>query len=105
VAIFIGQLWLLVRGGQTIGKKFMKIYIMRSNGNIPNFGWIILREFAIPVVVGACGYSGHNDPTLVGQVFQAFIGLIGLIDILFIFGPSRRCLHDFIAGTHVVKAE
>jgi uncharacterized RDD family membrane protein YckC len=27
-----------------------------------------------------------------------------LVDGLFIFGESRRCVHDFIAGTVVVKA-
>jgi len=27
-----------------------------------------------------------------------------LIDVLFIFGPSRRCVHDLVADTTVVKA-
>ena len=31
--------------------------------------------------------------------------LINLVDILFIFGKERRCLHDRIAGTFVIKAK
>ncbi len=29
--------------------------------------------------------------------------LINLVNVLFIFGKERRCLHDRIAGTVVVK--
>ena len=32
-------------------------------------------------------------------------GLFGLVDILFIFGSERRCIHDLIAQTKVVVAE
>jgi len=39
---------------------------------------------------------------LVSQVPQVG-GLIGLVDILFIFGKERRCLHDLLAGTRVVN--
>jgi uncharacterized RDD family membrane protein YckC len=103
-AIFIGQLWLLVTQGQTIGKRFLGIYIMRSDGSIPNVGWLLLREFAIPGAVALFRWAGHNDPTFVGQVFQSMLGLLCLVDILFIFSPTRRCLHDLVAGTHVVVA-
>jgi uncharacterized RDD family membrane protein YckC len=101
-AIFIGQLWLLVTQGQTIGKKFLGIYIMRSDGSIPNVGWLLIREFAIPGGVALFHWAGRNDPSLLGQVFQAMLGLLCLVDVLFIFGPTRRCLHDLAAGTHVV---
>ena len=32
------------------------------------------------------------------------IPLYGIIDVLFIFGESRQCLHDKIADTIVIKA-
>jgi uncharacterized RDD family membrane protein YckC len=102
VAIFIGQLWLLVTRGQTIGKKYMQIYIMRSDGELPNVGWLLVREFAIPAAVALFRYAGHNDPSPIGQVFQVLLCFVWLIDCLFIFGPTRRCLHDLAAGTHVV---
>jgi uncharacterized RDD family membrane protein YckC len=102
VAILVWQVWLLVTRGQTIGKQFMGIYIMRNDGDIPNFGWIVVREFAIPAAVGIFHYAGHNDPNPIGQVFQTLLYFVWLIDILFIFGRTRRCLHDRVAGTHVV---
>ena len=105
VALFIAQLWLLVTRGQTIGKQLMHIYIMRSDGDIPNVGWLLLREFAIPAFAGIFRYVGRNDPSPFGQAFQVLVCLLWLIDSLFIFGPTRRCLHDWVAGTHVVRAD
>lgn len=102
-AILIGQIWMLVTRGQTIGKKALKIYIMKSDGDIPNVGWLLIREFAIPVAVGILRYVGHNDPSVVGQALQGVFSLMWIIDSLFIFGPTRRCLHDYLAGTHVVQ--
>ena len=34
----------------------------------------------------------------------ALVPFYGIIDALFIFGEARRCLHDHIADTIVVKA-
>lgn len=104
LGILIGQVWLLVTRGQTIGKKAMGIYIMRADGGIPHPGWLLARELAIPAAVGFLQYVGHNDPSPVGRAIQFVLGFAWLIDSLFIFSPTRRCLHDHIAGTHVVKA-
>lgn len=103
LAILVGQIWLLVTRGQTLGKQFLKIYIMRTNGGIPNVGWLLIREFALPAAVAIFRYAGHNDPSPIGQAFQVVIGFTWLIDSLMIFGSTRRCLHDHIAGTHVVN--
>jgi hypothetical protein len=32
------------------------------------------------------------------------IPLYAIIDVLFIFGNARRCVHDYIADTIVIKA-
>lgn len=103
IAILIGQIWLLVTRGQTLGKRAMDIYIIRTEGGIPNPGWLLVREFSIPAAVGILQYAGRNDPSPIGQVVQFLLLFSGLIDVLFIFGPTRRCLHDYLAGTHVVK--
>jgi len=67
-----------------------RIKIVMNNGDgQPGFvhAWL-LRAF-LPGVIEAVPYVG---------------GLFGLIDILFIFGDERRCIHDLMAGTKVVEA-
>ena len=104
LGILIAQIWLLVARAQTIGKKAMDIYIMRTDGAIPHIGWLLVREFSIPVVVLLLQYMARVNHDFAGLVFGVVASLLWLIDALFIFGPTRRCLHDYIAGTHVVKA-
>ena len=41
--------------------------------------------------------------TIVAQL-PVIGAILGLVNILFIFGPEKRCLHDYIAGTRVIKA-
>jgi uncharacterized RDD family membrane protein YckC len=103
LAMLVADLYLLVTRGQTLGKLAMGIYIMRADGNIPNVGWLLVREAAIPAGVAVLRYFGHNDPSPVGQALQVLLVFAWVIDSLFIFGHTRRCLHDFVAGTHVVK--
>jgi uncharacterized RDD family membrane protein YckC len=85
----IAWVWLTIlfvaRNGQTIAKKIVGIKVVRSDGSPASLGRIFwLRN----VVNGLLG----------------IIPFYGLIDILFIFGMQRQCLHDKIADTIVVKA-
>ena len=85
LGVMIVQGGFLVARGQTIGKKAVNIQIVRrkdgQNGGFVNN--VLLRT----VVNG----------------FITLIPLYLLIDILFIFSDTKRCLHDRIAGTIVVK--
>jgi uncharacterized RDD family membrane protein YckC len=85
----ITWIWLTVlfvrRNGQTIAKKLLGIKVVRSDGSRASFG----RIFWLRNVVN----------TLIG-----IVPLYGVIDILFVFGDTRRCLHDHIADTIVVVA-
>lgn len=75
----------VVANGQSIGKKMVHIKVVRSDGSRASFGRIFwLRN----VVNGLLG----------------FIPLYGFVELLFIFGTSRQCLHDRIADTIVIKA-
>jgi uncharacterized RDD family membrane protein YckC len=81
--------WLLARNGQTIGKKLVGIRVALLDGGVPPFASLILKRY-LPI-------------WLVVQIpFAGF--LCNLANILFIFRSDRRCLHDLIAGTRVVKA-
>ncbi len=104
LGILTAQIWLLVTRAQTIGKKAMGIHIMRTDGSIPHIGWLLVREFAIPILVGLLQYMASVHHDLAGLFFGTAGSFLWLVDALFIFGPTRRCLHDYLAGTHVVKA-
>ena len=90
---FLG--FLLVHGyflktnGQTVGKKVLGIRIADLDGKLPPLAKIIgLRYLPIQVVAVV---------PILGSIYP-------LVDVLFIFREDRRCIHDLIAGTKVVKA-
>lgn len=79
---------LLVKHGQTVGKKLCGIRIVRQDGGHPTL-WDSFGKRHVPVMV-------------VSQI--PFIGgLLSIVDACFIFRENRRCLHDEIAGTMVVR--
>jgi uncharacterized RDD family membrane protein YckC len=75
--------------GQTIGKRWVGIKVVRSDGSRATLGRIFwLRNFINMLAA-----------------FVPFVGrFYGLADVLFIFGGKMQCLHDKIADTIVVKA-
>ncbi len=82
--------YFLKTGGQTIGKKLSGIRIVDLRGNVPSLSTLILARF-LPICLAA---------------MIPFAGpFLCLFDLLFIFRKDRRCLHDLIAGTQVVKNE
>jgi uncharacterized RDD family membrane protein YckC len=73
------------QNGQTIGKKLVGIKVVRTDGAPATLGRIFwLRNLVNGLI--------------------CVIPFYGLLDLLFIFGESRQCLHDKIADTIVVKA-
>lgn len=86
---FIVWCWLTVmfvyRNGQTIAKKIVGIKVVRSDGSPISLSRIFWLRNVVNALLGV-------------------IPLYGLIDILFIFGESRQCLHDKLADTVVVVA-
>ncbi|OYT86356.1 MAG: transporter [Burkholderiales bacterium PBB6] len=89
VASLLLQGWLLHTRSQTIGKVVLGLRIVKVDGSRAHLG----RTFGLRV----CVMTALTMIPVAGQI-------IGLIDALMIFGKSRRCLHDLIAGTVVVKA-
>jgi uncharacterized RDD family membrane protein YckC len=85
VGIPIIQVALLARDGQTIGKKVVDIRIVSvETGQNAGFGSNVAMRAWVNFLLG-------------------IIPLYGLVDILFIFRDDQRCIHDLIAGTHVVE--
>jgi uncharacterized RDD family membrane protein YckC len=86
---FIAWCWLTIkyvkRNGQTIAKKLLAVKVVRSDGSAVSLG----RVFWLRNIVNG---------------LISIVPLYGLVDVLFIFGESRQCLHDKLADTVVVKA-
>jgi uncharacterized RDD family membrane protein YckC len=78
----------LLASGQTIGKKAMEIRIVDLEGNVPVLNTLLAR-YAVYFLPGLIPVAG---------------GIFSLVNILFIFGAEKRCLHDQVAKTKVVKA-
>jgi uncharacterized RDD family membrane protein YckC len=79
------QLSMLIRQGQTLGKKSMNIRIVNySDGQVPSAGRLLGMRYFVN--------------SLLGQ-----IPLYSVLDVLLIFGSEKRCIHDYLAGTKVVE--
>lgn len=82
-------LW-LHRYGQTVGKRVLRIRIVRSDGGRCGLGRIFALRYLPMMVLGLIPVVGF---------------LVTLTDWLLIFRDSRKCLHDQFADTIVVKTE
>jgi len=100
LAIVITQIVLLVRNGQTIGKKALGIRMITSTGETPSL-WRVFFLRWLPFMVLAAVIEVVVE---MGARVKGSGNIIHLVDVLFIFQPTRRCLHDLVADTHVVKA-
>jgi uncharacterized RDD family membrane protein YckC len=89
LVLLVVQVWLLTTRGQTIGKRIMKIRIVRFRDGAP-------PGFVHAVLLRACVTSFLSIIPVFGPCFA-------LADVLFIFAPGRRCIHDLIADTKVVS--
>jgi uncharacterized RDD family membrane protein YckC len=81
--------YLLHKYGQTIGKRLVGTRIVSATDNqIVSLGKVFGLRFVPIQLVSVIPIIGTFLP---------------LIDVLFIFREDRRCLHDLIAGTKVIK--
>ncbi len=88
-ALTVYQWYLTATTGQTLGKSWVGIRIVRNDGTPVNFAsGVILRSWLVQFIATV---------PLVGTLFA-------VVNVLCIFNEERRCLHDYIAGTKVVTA-
>jgi len=90
IGILILNLVYLYRSGQTIGKKVLKIKIIRTDYTRAGLARIIFLRYLVMGLLGSIPSIG-------------FITTIA--DYLMIFGKARRCIHDHVADTIVVKVK
>ncbi|NJR43758.1 MAG: RDD family protein [Akkermansiaceae bacterium] len=88
-ALFIAIQWTsLIQTGQTIGKKVVKTRIVTMDGRKPSIQDLLVKKYGFMNAVGLIPVVG---------------ALISLLQVCLIFKRDRRCLHDTIAGTQVMK--
>jgi uncharacterized RDD family membrane protein YckC len=75
----------LAQYGQSIGKRMRHIRVVRTDGSPASMARILLLRNFVPAIIGS------------------FCGLFGIVDALTIFGEERRCIHDLLADTKVVR--
>lgn len=86
ISIGVVQAYYLTTQGQTIGKKWLKIRIVDAETHkVGGFVKNVLLRSVLNFVL-------------------SLVPLYGLVDVLFIFREDRRCVHDLIAGTIVIRA-
>jgi uncharacterized RDD family membrane protein YckC len=86
VALYVFQAYRVSTTGQTLGKKWLGIRIVKLDGTPVDF------------------VSGVLMRSIVPWLFGLICGIFSLADPLYIFGEERRCIHDHIARTKVVTA-
>ena len=89
LAGFVVWTWLTLKQmgatGQSHAKKYFNIKVVMSDGAAASLSTLIWKRNFLTWVLG-------------------IIPLYGLIEVLFIFGEKRQCLHDRMADTIVVVA-
>jgi uncharacterized RDD family membrane protein YckC len=81
--------YFLVSSGQTIGKKLLKIRVVRDGDTeVPDLTTTYFKRIFITQALSLIPILG---------------GLYALVDALMIFSADQKCLHDQIAGTRVIK--
>jgi len=93
----IWQICWMTKYGQSIGKRLLKIRVIRTNGDNPGFIHnILLREIVYGFIA-----------SIISMMTLGFGSLIFLFIPCMVFATSwhRRTLQDFLAGTIVVKVK
>ena len=93
----VWQICWMTKYGQSIGKRLLKIRVIRTNGDNPGFaGNVLVREIVYNVIA--------NFITVLTLGF-GFIILLFVPFMVFNTNLHRRTLQDFLAGTIVVKVK
>ena len=96
--LLVVQVWMLSKRGQSIGKRLLKIKIVRfADHTAPGIihAWL-LREVPMTAIGIFLGFLPFIGPFLIRPAFH-------LTDWCMIFRNDQRCLHDLMAGTKVVR--
>jgi uncharacterized RDD family membrane protein YckC len=93
MALIVVTIVLVYRNAQTIGKKLVGIKVARTDGSRASLARIFWLRNVVNSIVG-----------MMLLIVPLVGGFYSLVDSLMIFGEQRRCCHDYIADTIVIRA-
>ena len=118
---FVINGYLLFTRAQTVGKWMLGLHIVDSEtGHRPALEKLILYRYVVFILLANLVSWFYIPDTVVsatlpviGQItlegipwpFPGTLLWVPVVDAAFIFGASRRCLHDRLAGTIVVRKQ
>jgi uncharacterized RDD family membrane protein YckC len=116
LAISVYQWYLIAKQGQSIGKRWQGIRIVQMDGAPVGFLRGVVLRVWVPAAIAWLDPAGRliqaigtglqtalSSFSITLPIFGVQVnGLLWLVDVLFIFGAGRRCIHDYIAGTKVI---
>jgi uncharacterized RDD family membrane protein YckC len=84
------QSYFIHTSGQSLGKQACSSRIVGIDGQRAPFVRAVVLRTWVPLALPMLPWLG---------------GLLALVNVLFVFRRDRRCLHDLVAGTRVVRTD
>lgn len=107
--IYFGVMNSSITGGQTIGKKVLKLRVVDSKNTPISLGKSIIRYFILGIPFSLNGAQISNEVMLSILMYPLTLIIFGglfSIFYLYIFNRiTRQSLHDLLVGTYVVNTE
>lgn len=94
-------------GGQTLGKKLLKIRVVDKSGTPLSLGKSMLRAIVLitPFALNGQPVFGDNPPSILIYLLTAIIfgGIFAIIYLLFFNRSTKQSLHDLAANSIVIN--
>jgi uncharacterized RDD family membrane protein YckC len=105
LAILAVQLELLRRNAWSVGKRMVGVRIVQMDGRRAGLARCFLLRLCVPSLIcvsstSSCCLCGM----LAAVVFWIPPSILFVLDSALILKPARRCGHDYLANTQVVRA-
>jgi uncharacterized RDD family membrane protein YckC len=105
--IYFGIMNSSITGGQTVGKKVLKLRVVDSKNAPISLGKSIIRYFILGIPFSLNGAQFSNEAMLSFLMYPLSLIIFGcLFSILYLYifnRITRQSLHDLVVGTYVVN--
>lgn len=107
--VYFGLLNSSVCGGQTLGKRAVKIKVVSKSNQLISLPKSLIRYlvFSIPFSLNGVAFGDENSPAWIMYVLSLFVfgGMLSIIYLYIFNRNTRQSLHDLVVGSYVVRCE